>query len=354
MMANIVASAVDYSWGRPSPQDIRNKGYTIVIRYVGNPATDGRCISPAERDGLYNAGLRLATVAQYGAVDDPRGGYDRGAARGRQASAGLDLIGWPKSKPVIVAVGDVGDPDGGGPRPGFPQASDVQNIKDFFRGFKDNCPWPCGVYGPYWLLEALSKDLIAVGIFCYWQTAGGSGNGEGTGGSAYNPGDGTWRRLSIHACMYQQYGGETVPATDHNQVYGHHDTNEFTYHPNDGSTSPIPPKDEDMAITHIWTSTKANRDWLTEVAGFVDGVPSGAPPIEGGWEHPWAGLAAWECEEGVGDIRMLTGENHDLLNAVRYIQAVNHLPVTIVDDGAMESKWFRAKTLKPMKKFQEA
>lgn len=339
----IVANAVDYSYARPAPSLLKAAGYVIAARYVGNPNGDARVLSPEELHGLWMEGIRVVPIAQYGAVDRPRGGYNQGLWDGDRANFGLNLNKWPRHKPVILAVGDVGDPDGGGPKPPFPLESDYPIIKQYLKGFMDRCLWDAGVYGPYWLIERLANDPeTAPWIVCYWQTAGQSGNGEGTGGSAFNPGDRTWRRLSIHADMYQQYGGEPVPGTDHNQVY-EVDYDYFTYHPKDDE---ILEEDEEMPVTHIWTSSKNNREWLEE----LEYVLPPAVVADGGWDSVWAGLGCWETIDGQNTIRWLTQENLDLLKAVIWVQAVNGLKPTIVDEGFQETKWFRSKTVVPFDK----
>lgn len=223
-MAAIVATGVDLSYSG-STMDygaVRRAGYSIVGRYLGN---DTRCLTVAERDRIYGAGLRLFVIGQIGAVTRPRGGYKQGLLDGEFFVNEALEMGWPKGKPIICAIADVGD--------GFPSMQDMPQIREYARGERERinaAGYPYGIYGPYWVLEEFRNDPT---IFCSWQTAGASGSGQGTGGQAFNAGDNSWRRLSSLACMYQEYGSVSVPGTDHNQVF-ESSFGRFTYHPNDG------------------------------------------------------------------------------------------------------------------------
>lgn len=324
-MATVHAIAADWSYARPNPVDVKNKGYSVALRYLGN---DARCITLQERDAIYAAGLRLGVIGQLGAVSRPRGGYPQGKSDGAFWQAEADEIGWPDDKPILCAIADVGG--------GFPTPADIPVIKEYFTGIWEANRRPIGIYGPYWVLEAFRGDDR---VFCFWQTAGASGSGTGTGGSIHNEGDNSWRRLSSLVCMYQEYGNVLIPNTDHNEILEpHYET--WTYHPDDEHKTPEEVEEEEMPIIHIWTSSKNNRDWLEAVPGFE-------VPEEGGWDHPWAGLATWEAIEGDNTIRQLSQENADLLRAIAYIQATNGDKVTIVEDGFMETKWFRSRTWIP-------
>jgi hypothetical protein len=226
-MATIHHTGVDYSWGRPNLADVKTKGYKLVMRYLGNTSRD---ITVLERDRIYQAGLRLGLIGQLGAVDRPRGGYKQGLEDGTFFRNEAKELGWPKGKPILCAVADVGTPPG---RPAFPTWQDLPQIREFKRGLFDGLAgeYTLGIYGPEWILEQFRGDPQ---IVCFWQCAGGSGNGQGTGGSAYNAGDGTWRKLSNLACMYQEYGSVSVPETDHNQVF-EKNLRIFTHHPDDTS-----------------------------------------------------------------------------------------------------------------------
>jgi hypothetical protein len=325
-MATVFALAADWSYARPNPVDVKNAGYSIALRYLGN---DARCITPGERDSIYHAGLRLALIGQRGPVTQPRGGYNQGKIDGAFFQAEADELGHPDDKPILCAIADVGS--------GFPTPSDVPVIKEYFRGIWETNRRPIGIYGPYWILEEFRGDGR---VFCYWQTAGSSGSGSGTGGSIHNEGDNSWRRLSSLACMYQEYGDVRIPNTDHNEVLMA-DYKRWTHHPSDTTPEEVE-EEEDMAKIHIWTSSKNNREWLEHIPDYTP--PSDA---DGGWDHPWAGLAVWEVIEGQPWIRQLMKENAELLkNLMRYQEMVGEKP-TIVDDGFMETVWFQSRTWIP-------
>jgi hypothetical protein len=326
-MATVYAVAADWSYANHDPQAIKDAGYVIGLRYLGN---DDRCIDAAERDAFYRVGLRLAVIGQRGAVDRPRSGYTGGSADGAFFQAQADLLGWPNHKPILCAIADVGS--------GFPTAADMPAIKEYFRGLYDNIRRPIGIYGPYWVLEEFRNDSR---VFCYWQTAGGSGSGSGTGGSIHNEGDGSWRRLSSLVCMYQEYGDERVPATDHNEILEEHWTR-WSYHPSDIDSTP---EEDDMPApkTHYFTSSKANRSWLEKVPGFNEQVEA----LPGGWDHPWAGLGTWETIDFQNTIRQVSNQTYDLAKALLYIQLVNGEEPSMVDHGFMDTKWFECRTWMP-------
>jgi Domain of unknown function (DUF1906) len=216
----VFATAIDCSYAG-STMDygaVRRSGYSLVARYLGD---DPRCLTPAERDRIYAAGLRLAVIGQRGAVDRPRGGYAAGRADGAFFEDWANRMGWPPHKPILCALADVGA--------GFPTTSDLPAIDQFLQGLWETISRPVGIYGPYWVLEHFRGDRR---VFCYWESAGGSGSAVGTGGQAHNAGDGSYRALSSLACMYQEYGGVAITGTDHNQVLVA-DATDFTYHPSD-------------------------------------------------------------------------------------------------------------------------
>lgn len=326
-MATVYAVGADWSYANLAPQDIKNAGYSVALRYLGN---DGRCMDVAERDEIYRVGLRLACIGQRGNVDRPRSGYPGGFEDGRFFQGEADEMGWPNHKPILCAIADVGA--------GFPTVQDLPAIKEYFRGLWEANRRPIGIYGPYWVLEEFRNDPR---VYCFWQTAGGSGSGNGTGGSIHNEGDGSWRRLSSLTCLYQEYGDLRVPGTDHNEIL-EDNYKRWTFHPDDLKPTSKPEEDDMPAKTHIWTSSKANRSWLEKVPGFV--IPSDE---DGGWDHPWAGLAHWEAIEGQPTVRQISNQTYDLFMALLYVQLVNGETPTLVDDGFMETKWFEAKTWMP-------
>lgn len=229
-MSEPIAYGVDYSYTHPAPTTITSAGYTVVSRYLG---TDSRCLTPAERDDLHAAGLRVSLFHQRSqptaelSVTRARSGLAGGIEDAQLADTYADRLGAPPTTPLFGVV-DVGY--------GFPTPADYPAIRAYFQGLLTRQRRPVGAYGPYPVLELL-RDLEVDGrrVEHFHQTAGGSGSGSGTGGSAHNAGDGSTRRLSSLACAYQEYGGERIPGTDHNQIFM--DARTWSWHPSDTSTS---------------------------------------------------------------------------------------------------------------------
>jgi hypothetical protein len=99
------------------------------------------------------------------------------------------------------------------------------------------------------------------------------------------------------------------------------------------------PQEEEVPKTHIWNSSKNNRDWLESI-GYQ--LPAGMT-----WNDTFAGLAAWETTDGEKTIRYLTAENLKWLKDVMAWQKGTGEELTIIDEGFQESKVFRTKTLMP-------
>ena len=112
-----------------------------------------------------------------------------------------------------------------------------------------------------------------------------------------------------------------------------------------GDNGEVPQEKEEMPKTHIWLSSKNNRDWLESI-GYR--LPAGMT-----WNDPFAGLAAWETTDGEKTIRYLTSENLAWLKDVMKWQAGTGEEPTIVDEGFQESKIFRSKTLMPHDKYPD-
>lgn len=247
----VFAAAVDASYAGRSMDyaAVRRAGYSIVLRYLGS---DARCLTVPERDRIYAAGLRLGVIGQRGAVDRPRGGYAAGRADGAFFEDWANRMGWPARKPILCAVADVGG--------GFPTTSDLPVIGQFLQGLWETISRPVGIYGPYWVLEHFRNDGR---VFCFWQSAGGSGSGTGTGGRIHNAGDGSWRRLSDRACMYQEHGSVVLPGTDHNPVLVP-DYGDFTFHPTDAEG---PPPEEEIMSKAVKLPDEGDGIWQV-----VDGL----------------------------------------------------------------------------------
>lgn len=276
---------VDYSYTQQDPNKVKAYGYVAVMRYLGG---DGRCISVIERDILFGAGLRIGMIGQE-QVQRPLSGYSGGWEDAATYNWWASALGAPMWKPILY-VCDIGRTEGGrsyGPTKGlaFPTQAQHGKILDYFHGILDRTKqegWrPVGAYGPYSIIELLRP----LPLFCYWEAAGDQLNvmGTGTGGSIHNIGDGPGvvRKVSSLACMYQMYGGDVLPGTDHNVVLKPEMLGAFTWHPNDNND----PGDE-MATCKI-LSTAVGSKWGKEVAGY--GVEGQAEYLA----YPGSGIIKW-------------------------------------------------------------
>jgi hypothetical protein len=332
-MAKLFPAYSDHSWGRPGAQAIKDAGYLGVMRYLGDPA-NGRNISKPELDSYHAIGLRVGLVWES-AANHVLTGFTGGTADGPDANYWADQIGVPEDHLIIGTTVD------------FDATLDQLRgpIADYAKGFSRNSKRPQQPYGSYTTLETLCGEL---NLFpCGWQTAGWSGSGSGSGGS-YLCGDGSYRRVSRYACMFQDIGYVLNDTSDHNGILLLPESLRLGWLP--GSPVVSPRKKVKPMKTFIYTSSKNNREWLEKVPGFNAQIEA----LPGGWDNPYAGLSTWEVIQGSPFIRQLTKENLDLLHALMYVEAVQNSehPVegwepTIVDPGFMETKWFRAKTWIP-------
>lgn len=257
-----MGDALDYSYARPDPNHIRDSGYELVFRYLGN---DSRCLTPSERDRLHAAGLRIALIGQT-TIKRPLSGYSGGWNDADAYNWSADILGAPKHVPIIYVV-DVGKVEG--TNQSFPLQQHWPAITDYFRGIIDcsNAKGhrPVGGYGPYSVVENVLRNLP---MHCYWQTAGDTYNvmGEGSGGSIVNLGDGSRRKVSSAACAYQMYGGVRVADTDHNVILKRPVT-DWSWHPNDPAPGPEEEDEEDDMAKIVYAQTKPGSEWALKVLG---------------------------------------------------------------------------------------
>ena len=200
-----MTQAVDYSWARPGAANIAAVGYVGAVRYLGRD-TRGRDLGAGELAELHAAGLEVGVV--WETVADRAGhGADAGAYDARQADAEADRLGWPDDGVVYAAVD-------------FDAA--VGQVHPYLEAFAGELRRTPGVYGHYDVVEAFVRP-DGGGLFRFgWQCAAWSGSGEGSGGSL-RTGDGSRRRLSRHACLFQHVGyvypgGEAGGPCDVNDV----------------------------------------------------------------------------------------------------------------------------------------
>jgi hypothetical protein len=281
---------LDYAWARPSPAAIAGAGYSGVLRYLSFEPSKN--LSPAERDGLWAAGLSIGLVWEATA-QAPLQGFSRGQSDARNANDQADALGWPGNVVIIYAVDFDARTMGSVLAQGVTlstavdvhrktalnpygaelvrqaMSAQMDQVADYFRGVRSVGRRPSGVYGPDHVLDSLAAS---VGLDCYWQCAAWSGWGEGTGGSIYVPGYGRNVQLSRQACLFQFYGSTRLGETDHNESTGQagHHLADLMYHP-DGHE---PEEEEDdmpgwSRNQILWSVV--DSAWARDIAGMEGG-----------------------------------------------------------------------------------
>jgi hypothetical protein len=247
-----MGEAVDYSYARPNPQALVNAGYEVVLRYLGR---DARCITRDELHRLHNVGLKVSLIGQT-TILRPLSGYAGGQTDASYYNGLADALGAPDWLPIFYVV-DVGTENGRS----FPKPEDHPAIRSYVSGILSHGRRPVGMYGPYPILEML-RDLDVNGrrIHCWWQTAGASGSGSGTGGGI-RTGDGSVRRLSNLACMFQHYSYPTGTSQAQRDFGSSIDHNSILMRP----------------IEWAWNPADQRKDELM-------GKAVGADSVEGLWE----------------------------------------------------------------------
>lgn len=292
---------IDYSWARPSPSSIRTSGYSGVIRYLSFEPSKN--LSAGERDALWAEGLAIGLVWEAEA-DAPLQGYGRGQSDAREANRQADALGWPGHVVIVYAV-DFGA-----------SSSQFQAIRDYFRGVKSVGGRPAGVYGA----DHVCDDLGAhEPVHCYWQCAAWSGSGSGTGGAIYVPEYGHNVQLSNKACLFQYYGSNPIPDTDHNESTPHeqHVLSDLLYHP----SGPGPSPEEDYSMKCVYTpeftggvgwravEVRGRRfregypDQLDLEVDMASGLVDGSVELKG--DQAWRFLEMYP-ERGYEDVQLIT------------------------------------------------
>lgn len=259
-------SFLDWSYARLSDQrlvDARAMGYVGAERYLGD---DARCITPRERDQIHGSGLKLGLVWET-TPSRPLAGWAGGVVDADRANwyAHRDAPAAPPWVPIKYAVDF------------SPTPSELAVVGDYFAGILSRGGRPVGAYGSYPVIEYLAARFP--GIACFWQTAGWSGFvkdlGEGTGGYYICTGESfTYRRrLSRHACMFQDLGAR-IEGTDHNAVLM--EPIDWAWHPADADPASKPDQENDMAqLQIVWT--KPDSQWARQhMAPNPDGTIGGA------------------------------------------------------------------------------
>ena len=175
-----MAKGLDYSFGRPNLDTVKQQGYSFVVRYL---AVNGgsKVITETEADQIYAHGLGLVLVyEQY--AGRAKEGRAAGKADGQTALTQARSVGFPDTRPVYFAV----DYDATG--------ADQAAIDEYLRGAADSIGANrVGVYGSYAVVERCFTKGSAQ---FFWQTY------------AWSAG-----KVSSHAHILQYKNGQTVGGT---------------------------------------------------------------------------------------------------------------------------------------------
>jgi len=177
--------AVDYSFARPSPEQLTAAGIGSVGRYLTGA---DKAIQAAELSGLIHAGITVWFVFEVGA-NDIAGGADAGVNHAMQVAAALSALYVPSSQPVYFAVDET-----------VPPAAAVP----YFQGVATVRPsQSSGCYGSGAVIQTLfDARLIAYG----WQSMS----------TGYAGNDKT---LPVTA-IQQTEGAPPLPTTDLDVIFG--------------------------------------------------------------------------------------------------------------------------------------
>ncbi|GAB1510017.1 DUF1906 domain-containing protein [Actinophytocola sp. KF-1] len=93
---------LDYSEGKPGAAAIKRAGYGGAVRYIGFPSRV-KCTDAAELADFTRHGLGMALVYEDH-TEDWLGGFARGREAGSRARAHANRIGFPRDRPIYVAV----------------------------------------------------------------------------------------------------------------------------------------------------------------------------------------------------------------------------------------------------------
>lgn len=176
-----MAKGLDYSWGRPNLQQVKDAGYSFVVRYLA-AAGNGKEITKPEAEAIRAMGLGLALVyEQYAAR--PKEGRAAGKTDAQTALNQARAVGFPDDRPIYFAV----DWD--------TTEADQAAIDEYLRGAAEIIGANrVGVYGSFYVVERCKTNGSAT---WFWQTYAWSGgqiskyahfrqylNGQNVGGAA--------------------------------------------------------------------------------------------------------------------------------------------------------------------------
>ena len=149
-----MAKGLDYSFGRPNLDTVKQQGYSFVARYL---AVDGgsKLITKTEADQIRAHGLGLVLVyEQY--AGRAKEGRAAGKADGQTALTQARSVGFPDTRPVYFAV-DYETTE-----------ADQAAIDEYLRGAADSIGANrVGVYGSYAVVERCFTNGSAR---FFWQT----------------------------------------------------------------------------------------------------------------------------------------------------------------------------------------
>lgn len=221
-----MATALDYSQGRPTADAVRQAGHSGVIRYVGTPGRT-KNITAAEYRDMTSKGVGVALVYENKA-GDAAGGYSAGQAAARIARADADSVGFPADKPIYFAV----DSD-------QVTAANFAAVSAYLDGaasiLGDRAR--VGVYGEYDVIEKNVGSHARYG----WQTAAWSGG-----------------KRSSKAHLFQRLGQIYVGGiqSDVNDIlaadWGQHDAQEE-------DDMPLTPEDIKAVVFAVWNEPFQNN-----------------------------------------------------------------------------------------------
>lgn len=229
--------------------EAKNQGFSFVMRY-GPPSAYAASFS--ECDSIRQQGLGFGHVFEVQA-DRALRGASQGTRDGHQHDAWADECGAPSWVRLAYCAQDMS------------MTLDQLRgpVADYARAFDAACKRPTMPYGSYDAIEVLCGELHIAA--CGWQTAGWSGNGQGSGGS-FHCSDGTVRRLSRFTGMFQDVGSVLGGKADRNVVCNDFPVDWAWGGPYTGPTTP--PTQEDDMIN--WRPTKCpqtgNQEWLLQPA----------------------------------------------------------------------------------------
>jgi len=156
-----MVEGVDYSYSRPNPTCLHNKGRRFAVRYVGS-GSSGKYITEAEANGLFAAGLQVVIVYETTASFMLEG-FNAGTAAAQIGHDRAIAAGMPEGRPIYFALDT--DPRG------------LTNAQwDALKAFSNGAATVLGrnrvgVYGGYATIEHLVPTSATWG----WQTYAWSG-----------------------------------------------------------------------------------------------------------------------------------------------------------------------------------